>query len=202
MEVNQCGDVHVTDAIAIGETKRLVVQVLRDAGEAPTGHSGFPGVHNSDLPRLCFAPVDFHVVFLHVEGDIGHVEEIIGEILFDHVALITRADDKIIDAMGTVGLEDVPKNGPSPDFHHGLGLEVGFFGETGPQTPGKDNGFHSGNELRSELGSGVAEGNGFLLYPILVLDSLFPAHFLWPEVDFQSLEMHFSVTDMTSKAWR
>ncbi len=44
-----------------------------------------------------------------LEGDVGGVEEVVGEVLLDDVALVPQADDEFIDALLGVELEDVPK---------------------------------------------------------------------------------------------
>ena len=34
-----------------------------------------------------------------IEGDIGHVQEVVGEVLLDHVALVTKAYDELVHAV-------------------------------------------------------------------------------------------------------
>ena len=63
----------------------------------------------------------------HIKSDVGHVQEIIGEVLLDDVTLITAANHEIVDAMCGVYLHDVPQNRFAPDFNHRFGREVGFF---------------------------------------------------------------------------
>ena len=43
--------------------------------------------------------VHFHLVVGHVEGDIGHVQEVVGEVFLDHIALVAAANDEVVDAM-------------------------------------------------------------------------------------------------------
>ncbi len=86
--------------------------------------------------------MDLHLVVGHVEGDIGHVQEVIREVFLDKVALVTAADNKVVDAMSGVELENVPENGPATDLDHRFGLEVGFLGDTGTEATGEDDGFH------------------------------------------------------------
>jgi putative transposase len=45
--------------------------------------------------------VNFHFIRFHIEGNVRHVQEVVGKILFDYVALVAAADNKIIDAMKT-----------------------------------------------------------------------------------------------------
>jgi len=85
-----------------------------------------------------------HAVRAQVEGDIGHVQEIVSEILLDQVALVAAADDEVVDAVGGVELHDMPEDGLAADLDHGLGSEIGFFGEPGAEAAGEDDCFHQG----------------------------------------------------------
>ena len=73
----------------------------------------------------------FHAVFAHIKGDVGHVQKVVGEVLFDDVALVATADDKVVDAVVGIGLEDVPKDGLAADLDHRLGPGRGFFRDSG-----------------------------------------------------------------------
>ena len=73
--------------------------------------------------------MNLHSVQLHMESHIAHVQEVVGEVLLDHIALVAAADHKIIDAVMAVNLQNVPKNWPSPDLHHRLGLQVRFLAD-------------------------------------------------------------------------
>ena len=42
--------------------------------------SVFAGIDQRDAPRLGLALVHDHRVIRHVEGDVGHVQEVVGEI--------------------------------------------------------------------------------------------------------------------------
>ena len=77
-----------------------------------------------------------------MKGHIAHVQEVIGEILLDHIALVTAADHKLVDAMGAIDLEDVPKDRLATDFHHWLGFQVRFFTDAGAKAPSQNHGFH------------------------------------------------------------
>lgn len=88
------------------------------------------------------ALVYFHAVLAHIKGDVGHVHKIVGKILFDDVALVTTANNEVVDAVVGVGLEDVPQNGLAADFDHGFGASRGFFGDAGAKTTGENDCFH------------------------------------------------------------
>lgn len=55
------------------------------------------------------------------------MEEIVREILFDDVAFVATADNKVIHAVVRVHLHDVPEDRTAADLDHRLGLEVSFF---------------------------------------------------------------------------
>jgi hypothetical protein len=92
--------------------------------EATAGHGVLAGVEHGHPPGLGVGLVHLHLVLGHVEGDVRHVEEVVGEVLLDHVAAVAEADDEVVDARGRVDLEDVPEDRPVADLHHRLGLEV------------------------------------------------------------------------------
>jgi len=77
-----------------------------------------------------------------MEGHVTAMKEVVGEILLDYVALVTAANDEFVNAMVAVGLEDVPQDWHTTDFHHWLGPQVGFLGEAGAKAPSQDYGFH------------------------------------------------------------
>src|ERR1700761_464909 len=86
--------------------------------------------------------MDLHAVLFHVEGDIGGVEEVVGEVLLDEVALVAAADDEVVDAVMGVDFEDVPQDRPAADFDHGLGTHHGLFAEPRAHSAGEDNCLH------------------------------------------------------------
>ena len=39
------------------------------------------------------------LLFVHVEGDVRGVQEVVGEVLLDDVALVAATDDEVVDAV-------------------------------------------------------------------------------------------------------
>lgn len=155
VEGDQGADVDVADAVTVGEAEIVAVEVGANALEAPPGHGLFPGIDQGDAPGLRMLFVDLHAVGAQVEGHVGHVQVVVGEVFLDDVALVATADDEVLDAMGGVELHDVPEDRLAADLDHGLGLEVGFLGKSGAETAGEDDGFHGCNSSklrRSVLG--------------------------------------------------
>ena len=78
----------------------------------------------------------------NIESNIGHVKKVIGEVFLDDIAFVTATDHEVVDPVVGINLHDVPENGLAPDFDHWLGLQVGFFGNTGAEATGKYNCLH------------------------------------------------------------
>ena len=113
------------------------------------------GVDQRDAPGLGVLLVHLHAVGAQIEGDIGEVQEVVGEILLDDIALVAAADDEIIDAVGGVAFHDMPEDRLAADLDHGLGPEVGLFGNAGAETTGENNSFHFRCGWSIRAGSGV-----------------------------------------------
>ena len=116
--------------------------MVRNPLQPPTCHRGLTGVDQRHAPRLGILVMYLHTVFGHVEGDIRHVQEVIGEVFLDHIALVTTADHEIGDTMSAIDFHNVPQDRTAADFDHGLGTQVAFFGNPRAQTTGKYHGFH------------------------------------------------------------
>ncbi len=141
MKINCGAHVDISDTVAIGATERSV-EVGCDTFDTASGHSLIAGIHDGHSPRFRLLVVDFHGVVAHIEGDIGHVQEVVGEVFLDDVSLVASADDKVIDAVKAVNLEDVPQDRASTDFDHGFRLQGGFFAQACAQATSEDYGFH------------------------------------------------------------
>lgn len=77
-----------------------------------------------------------------VKSDVRSVQEIISEVLFDYIAFVTTADYEIIDSVGRISLEDVPKNRLAADFDHWLGSGTSLLGDARTEPAGENNCFH------------------------------------------------------------
>ena len=112
--------------------------------ETSAGAGALAGVDEGDAPGLGDDLMNVHPVVVHVEGDVGGVEEVVGEELLDDVALVAEADDEVGDAVLGVDLEDVPEDGPAADLDHGLGAESGLLRDASAEAAGEDDCFHVG----------------------------------------------------------
>jgi hypothetical protein len=69
----------------------------------------------------------FHLIGFHAEGNVRHVQKVVGKVFFDEVTLITTANDKVVDAVVGVHFHDVPQNRVTTNLDHRLGTYSGFF---------------------------------------------------------------------------
>ena len=58
-----------------------------------------------------------------VEGDVGVVEEIVGEPFLDVLLFVAGTDDEVVVTIEGVFLHNMPENGHASDFDHRLWLE-------------------------------------------------------------------------------
>ncbi|MNM82275.1 hypothetical protein D3C81_943020 [compost metagenome] len=70
------------------------------------------------------------------------MQEIVGEVLLDHIALVAQADDEVIDAKVRVDLHDVPDDRLAAYLDHRFWPQVGFFADTRTQAAGQNDCFH------------------------------------------------------------
>jgi hypothetical protein len=82
------------------------------------------------------------LVVTKIKGDIGLMQEVVREILLDHIALVTKANDEVIHAIVSVRLHDMPKDWSSADLDHGLRSDDRFLGESRTKSASKDDCLH------------------------------------------------------------
>jgi hypothetical protein len=59
------------------------------------------------------------------------------------VRFIPGEDYEFVKTPIGIQLHDMPENRPSANFHHGLGAQIRFFGETGTISSGEEYYFHT-----------------------------------------------------------
>ena len=87
-------------------------------------------------------PVIFDPVALQVDGHVRAVEDVIGEIFLDQIALVAKADDEVVEAVTAVEHHDVPEDRLAADLDHRLGPDLGFLGKAGAEAAGQQDDFH------------------------------------------------------------
>ena len=89
MKLNLGADIDIGHTISVGKAERcLVLNIRRHTFEATTRHGVFTCVYQRDTPRLGMALVHLHLVVGHVKRDVGHMQKVVGKVLFDQVALV------------------------------------------------------------------------------------------------------------------
>ena len=140
----QVANVDITHTIAVGQAKGiLVLDMLGHPFQATAGHCLGAGVDEGDAPGLGVALVHFHAVVRQIEGYVGHVQEIVGKVFLDDIALVATANHKIVDAVVGIRLQDVPEHRHATDFDHRLRFDVCFLGNAGAETTGQNDSFHA-----------------------------------------------------------
>src|SRR5687767_12828033 len=72
-------------------------------------------------------------VVADVEGGVGHVQEVVGEVLLDQIALVAAADHELPHAVRGEYFHDVPQDGPAADFDQRFRAKMTFFADAGAQ---------------------------------------------------------------------
>jgi hypothetical protein len=68
--------------------------------------------------------------------------QVIQKIVLDDIALITTANNKVVEAMMRVQLHNVPDNRPAADFDQRLGNYGCLFAQPGSMAAGKNDNLH------------------------------------------------------------
>jgi hypothetical protein len=67
---------------------------------------------------------------------------VVQEVLLDHVAAVSEAEDELAHPVVGVHLHDVPQNGTATDLHHRFGAEFGLLPETSTQSTAQNYNLH------------------------------------------------------------
>src|SRR6266403_4309884 len=134
MKVQQAADVDIAKAVAVGKQERVVVlEITGNALQTAAGHGFEAGVGKSD-GKILFV-VSAHELDLRfaakADSEVTIHGFVVQEVVLDHVATISEAEDKLAHSVVGVHLHDVPEDGTASDLHHRFGPEFGFFPETG-----------------------------------------------------------------------
>src|SRR6266550_1470401 len=141
---NRSRNVDIGNAVTIGHAEGLIaVQVLRDSLQTSSSAGRVAGIDQGDAPGFSDRFMHGHLVGVHVERHIRGMQEVVGKILLNDVALVATANDEVIDAVLGVNLQNVPKDGPAANLDHRLGPDNRFFREARAEAASEDYGFHS-----------------------------------------------------------
>ncbi len=121
-------DIHVADAVTVGQTEPL--RVLEVTTRMPDPCAGFrllPRVREGDAPvRFLRGPVELNLrVTAQGHGDVGDHGLVLEKELLDRPPLEAQAQHEILDAVHGIQLHDMPQDGPTADGQHRLGHDLG-----------------------------------------------------------------------------
>src|SRR5262245_15791859 len=135
-------DIHVAHAVAIGQTKCRVVEIIADALEASASHRLLAGIDKRYPPRIARAAVGLDRVIAQIDREIAVTVEEIEEVVLDRVALVTAADHEIVQSMMRIQFHDVPEDRLSADLDKRLRHDSRFFAQPRPVPASKNHDFH------------------------------------------------------------
>src|SRR5215472_17886079 len=122
VEANGRGNVEVGDSVPVSHTEGIfMLNIVGDPFEPSSRARVVPRIDQGYAPWFGNTLMHLHSVLLHVEGDIRHVEKIIREVFLDQITLVATTDDKVVDSVLRIDLEDVPQDGSPADFYHRFG---------------------------------------------------------------------------------
>ncbi len=99
VECNEFGQVNIADAVAVSHTERIIIKVFLNSLQATAGHRGKASINQCHAPVLRARTMDFHSLLAKVDRDVGSVQQVVREILFDRETLVPTANDEIADSM-------------------------------------------------------------------------------------------------------
>ena len=138
MEGDQFLYVDVSNPIPVCQAKIIIIEIGSDPFQSAASHGAVSGAHQSYPPGLGRVLMHFHGVAGDVEGNVRHMQEVIGEIFLEHVTLVAKANDEIVEAMGRIDLHDVPDDRLAADFYHRLGPHERLFADPGAEAASQD----------------------------------------------------------------
>ena len=136
MEGELRGDIDVRQTVAVGKAERIVVEEFSRSLETATRLRVFAGIDKGHAPRFRVLVVHLHFITGEVESNVRGMQEVVGEVLLHHVALVAQADHEVVDAKMRIELEDVPQHRLAADFDHRFGAERGFLAYSGAEAAG------------------------------------------------------------------
>src|SRR5262249_9769162 len=110
VKLEQPTDVHIPNAVAIGQHEGFAGDVLLSALEPTTHHCVQASTGKSDQKVLLLPIFVIENARLEakIDGEIVCHGRVIQKVLFNHVSAVTKAQDEIAEAIVVVNLHDVP----------------------------------------------------------------------------------------------
>ena len=99
VECDLACDVDVTHGVAVCEAKGLIADEIASTSNPATVVRGRPGIDQRHSPRFARTVVNLHRVRRKVEGHVGVAQDVAREVFLDHVPLVAKEDEEVVQAM-------------------------------------------------------------------------------------------------------
>ena len=103
VEGNKHGDVYVADAMATVNPEGILLQMRRNALQSSPSLGFVTGIVKRYLPGIGFLLVHIHQVIGDIESNMGHLNELVGEIFLDYIAFLAATDQEVVDSVVGIG---------------------------------------------------------------------------------------------------
>src|SRR5579871_1286361 len=144
MEGQQRLQIHVADAIAIGQQECAIIDIFLNTLDPAAGHGRLACIHQGDAKVLLRMIV---VVFNmgaapEADGKVAVHRLVVQEVVLNHIAAIAKAKNELLETGMGVDLHDVPENRTPSYLNHRLWPELGLFPQAGAKPAAEDNNLH------------------------------------------------------------
>lgn len=138
MKLHELRDIDIADAITIRHEKRLIADIRLHAFDSAARHRLQSRIDDRHAPRFRVLIVQDDLLTLReIERDIRGVDEVVREPFLDHVLLVARADDEVMETVMRILFHDMPEDRHPADLDHGLRAVLGFLRYPRAEAAGK-----------------------------------------------------------------
>src|SRR5712664_2943398 len=136
MKVHQLFDIDVADAVPVCAQKEVAVDVPLRPLDPASGHRVGTGCSKRHMEVLLHVLVVIRdlVALTELDGQVSLHRLVVEEVLLDHVALVAKTEDEVLEAMVRVELHDVPEQRISSNLDQAIRFELSLFSQPRPQT--------------------------------------------------------------------
>ena len=142
VEAHESVNVDIRHTVSVGDHEAIRVDVAGNSLQAPTLEGLCARVAECHAPVFNLACVRGDVPGFQGNREIRVPSVVVGKVLFDDFALVAQWENEVVVAKAAVDVHDVPQNGSSANFDHGLGLDRGLFAQPCALATAHDYDFH------------------------------------------------------------
>src|ERR1700722_10733331 len=134
MAGQECIQIDICNAVAIGDHEGRVANVLADSLDATTGHSILAGVDEGNLPStLAVSIVDVDLARSEYYGEVAIAHFVIQKIISNLIALVAEADNEFGVTLRGIELHYVPQDRAVTNLDHRFGAILSLLAEPSSQ---------------------------------------------------------------------